>query len=181
MLFEARRKHGTKLSHTEAYKLFHEKLALCVKPTFFNLRKTHKQILESIHFVDEKLKTVKKEILEALHALLAEFHNKIEAKSAPMNDQLLKEEEKIIAKEHNLNLPSKFKSSDECLLFVKCWQGIVQMDMHSEAGDACLAGIELCRRFLPGIFKKFDLEDIYNAGETRLFYRQLPIRALMKK
>ena len=182
MIFEADRKNGNKLTRTEAAELIREELGLLVKPTFItNLRKNHEKILERIHFADDDLKTVKKDRLVELHNLLEEFHDKMEAKGAPMNDQLLIEEAKTIAAEHNLNLPSDFKFSDDWFLRFKRQRGIGQMEMHGEAGDACLAGIELCRRFLPHIFEKFNLEDIYNGDESGLFFRQLPTRALMKK
>ena len=182
MIFEADRKNGNKLTRTEAAELIREELGLLVKPTFItNLRKNHEKILERIHFADDDLKTVKKDRLVELHNLLEEFHDKMEAKGAPMTDQLLIEEAKTIAAEHNLNLPSDFKFSDDWFLRFKRQRGIGQMEMHGEASDACLAGIEMCRRFLPHIFEKFNLEDIYNGDESGLFFCQLPTRALMKK
>ena len=53
--------------------------------------------------------------------------------------------------------------------------------MHGEEGAANTMGIEQARCNLSGILSDYELQDIWNLDETRLFYRTLPTRVLVTK
>ena len=69
--------------------------------------------MEHVFFVDNKLKSLKKDHLKELCDLLPKFHNKIDKQCAIFSDTLLIEEAKSIAKDEKLTLPTGFKFSCE--------------------------------------------------------------------
>ena len=96
--------------------------------------------MEHVHFVDEKLKSVKKDRLRELHELLERFHDKMDRQGTIFTDELLLAEAKRISNEHKLTLPRNFKFSHKWLLRFKCQRGIGQKQLHREARSACVGG-----------------------------------------
>ena len=126
MILDVECQNGEHLTYLEATGLIEGEIGLSVRPTFLaNLRKNQESILESIDFADDDLKYVKKDRLKKLHELLEEFHEKMEAKGAPLTDKMLRAEAKNITEEHNLTLSPEFNFSEEWLLRFKRQRGIV--------------------------------------------------------
>ena len=172
---------GARVTNAEAIKLIEDRMGIQLKRTFLaTLRKLEPTILEVRTEYDDGLRRNVKNRLQDLCEKLEEFYVEMDEAGAPVTDEVLMHEAKEIAKVHALILPECFNFSMDWLLRWKRKRGIGQKEMHGESGGACQAGIDLCRRHLPGILREFDLELIYNLDETGLFYRRLPTRALIR-
>ena len=181
LIKDKERSCGDCVTHPEAIKLIEDRMGIKLKLTFIStLCKEEAKILEVRTKYDDGLRRNVKNRLQDLCEKLEEFYIEMDESGAPITDKVLKHEAKEIVKVHSILLPEYFNFSMEWLLWWKRKRGIGQKEMHGESGGACQAGIDLCRRHLPGILREFDLELIYNLDETGLFYRRLPTRALIR-
>ena len=181
LIKDKERSCGDCVTHPEAIKLIEDRMGIKLKLTFIStLCKEEAKILEVRTKYDDGLRRNVKNRLQDLCEKLEEFYIEMDESGAPITDKVLKHEAKEIVKVHSILLPEYFNFSMEWLLWWKRKRGIGQKEMHGESGGACQAGIDLCRRHLPGILREFDLELIYNLDETGLFYRRLPTRSLMR-
>ena len=158
---------GCRLLHPAAMDLISDRMDLNVKRYFLlKLRLEERNIIEVLIECDDGLKRVVTSKLAELNDKLKEFYIEMEQLGARLSDEVLISEAKQIVQTHAILLPKNFNFSLQWLLRWKRKRDISQTEMHGEAGSACLAGIELWYRHLPGILREFKLEDIYNLEDT---------------
>jgi hypothetical protein len=78
----------------------------------------------------------------------------------------------------NFDDEKDFKASEGWLEAFKKRHGIRSYILHGESNSAPLDNLPEARSMLQDIISQYDLDDVYNADETGIFYRLLPNRTL---
>ena len=103
--------------------------------------------------------------------------NQAIAMNLPLSDQILQEKGLEFAESFNIE-DDDIRCSNGWVYKFKKRIGIHKITLHGEANSASLTDIAEERLSLQQVLAEYDLENIYNADETGLFYRMEPNQTL---
>ena len=116
-------------------------------------------------------------LFRSIHVELAldEWFHTVQANNAVITDETIRQQALKLGASLNL---VDFRASNNWLTKFKKRHSIKQYACHGEAGSAdklnVVIGQEFCREF----FKDVSADNIWNADEAGVFYKQLPVRTL---
>lgn len=153
-------------------------LGLSTLNSIFLKRNEIRQQIEKCGNSFKKRKTSKVSTFVELEEILFTWYQQARASKIPIDGSILREKAKTIANELNV---SNFTASNGWITRFKNRHGLVFKKLTGESAEVNIESADAWLSSLPSKLEGYELQNIYNADETGLFFNVLPDRTLAFK